>query len=93
MLCRAVLCCVLQVHALYGVCRAALSPSTPQGLTPMGTAAELAGLCGPGSAAHLMGLALLVSAAAEAWGGGDARVDGTLQALMQVREGGGQRRG
>lgn len=74
-----------QVHALYAVARSRLAPNTTTGLTPLGTAGELVGLAAPGSPVHMLDMALLVSAAADAWGGGDMRVDGTLQALMQVR--------
>jgi hypothetical protein len=75
------------VHALYSVCRARLSPSTVSGLTPLGSTAEVAGLSGPGSLAHLLGLSGLVSAAADAWGPDDIKVEGALQALMKVRGG------
>lgn len=72
------------MHALYAVCRGRLSPTTPSGLTPLGTAAELVGLSAPGSAVHVLGMAHLVTAAADAWGAGDIRVEGALQALMKV---------
>ena len=85
-----VICCTcsvnahMQVHALNAVCRMHLAPNTPSGLTPLGTAAELVGLSAPGSAVHLLGMAHLVAAAGDAWGARDVRVEGTLQALMNV---------
>jgi hypothetical protein len=45
---------------------------------------ELVGLSPPGSAVHLLGMAHLVTAAADVWGAGDIRVEGALQGLLKV---------